>query len=93
MHQSGQHAYTDHITKTGNPTLRWLMTEVAWGAVRFDPHWKQVFERLQRRLGTSIAIIAIARKLLVVVYHLRIKHEPYARLQPQAFVRKLQGWA
>jgi hypothetical protein len=37
--------------------------------VEHHPHWKQVFERLEPHLGRSKAIVAMARKLLVAVWH------------------------
>jgi hypothetical protein len=41
--------------------------------VRHHPFWKKEFERLAPRLGRSKAVVAIARKLLVVVWHLLSK--------------------
>lgn len=93
LHQSGDQSYSGHITRAGSPNLRWLLVEAAWSAVRFDPHWQQVYEGIQRRRGRSIAIVAIARKILVVVWHLLSNHSTYYYLQPQIFVRKLQEWA
>lgn len=93
LHQSGQRAKTGPITKAGNPQLRWLMTEAAQIAVRFDPHWQQVCQRIQQKHGKGVALVAVARKLLVVVWHLLHDQTLYYHLQPQMFVRKLQEWA
>jgi hypothetical protein len=38
-------------------------------AVQHHVHWKLEFERLQARLGRSKAVVAIARKLLLTVWH------------------------
>lgn len=43
------------------------MVDAANDAVRHHPYWKKEFERLEYRLGCSRAIVAFARKLLVVV--------------------------
>ena len=69
------------------------MVEAAWNAVRWDPHWKRVYENIKQRRGSSIAIVAIARKLLVVVWYLLHDHRHYYHLKPAMFVRKLQDWA
>lgn len=92
-HQSGHQAYNGHITKAGTPILRWLMVEAARTAIRFDPHWQQVYRRIKRRRGDGIAVVAVARKLLVVIWHLLTRKTPYYHLQPKTFVTKLQNWA
>lgn len=45
------------------------MVEAAHSASRWHGHWRAEFERLRPRLGHSKALVAIARKLLVVVWH------------------------
>ncbi len=93
LHQSGRHRYHGHITKAGSPQLRWLLVEAARSAVRFEPHWQRVYQRIRSRRGDAIAIVAVARKLLVVIWHLLHEQSIYYHLQPQVFVRKLQEWA
>ena len=93
LNQTGSHAYSGHITKAGSPELRWLMVEAARSAVRFDPHWQRVYERLKSRRGSNIAAVAVARKLLVAIWHLLHDRACYFYLRPQSFVRKLQDWA
>jgi transposase len=93
QHQSGKHSYHGHITKAGNTLLRWLMVEAARTAVRWDPYWRRVHARIAHRRGSSIATVAVARKLLVSVWHLLTDRAIYFHLQPQTFVRKLQDWA
>jgi len=93
LYQSGDRAFYGHITKGGNPLLRWLMVEAARSAVRYDPHWRQIHDRIAHRRGTNIATVPVARKLLVVIWHLLTEKSVYCHLRPQAFVRKLQEWA
>ena len=93
LHQSGNHSYNKPITKQGRSMLRWLMVEVAWSAVRWDDHWRNVYDRIARRRGPNIAIVAVARKLLVVIWHMLTDQTPYFYLRPQTYVTKLQQWA
>ena len=93
QYQSGQHAFNGHITKTGSPLLRWLMVEAARVAVRWDPHWRQLYQRIATRRGSNIATVAVARELLVVIWCLLTRQTTYHHLQPQTFVTKLQEWA
>jgi transposase len=58
-----------HVTREGPPTVRKLLCEAAWQAVRRSPKVKGWFERIG---GTEpgrrkIALVAVARKLAVVM--------------------------
>lgn len=68
VHASGETFTTGRITKRGRKDLRWAMVEAARCAVRHHPHWKEEHARLSRSIGQKKAIVAIARKLLVVVW-------------------------
>ena len=70
VHASGQTYQTGRITKQGRCELRTTMIEAAWVAVEHHPHWKAQFERLTHSIGKRKAIVAIARKLLVAVWHI-----------------------
>ena len=74
VHDSGQIHATGHITKAGRRDLRGAMVDAANAAVRHHPYWKKELERLEFRLGRSKAIVAIARRLLVAVWHI-LKNE------------------
>ena len=93
QHQSGQRGYFGHITKAGTSLLRWLLVEAAQAAVRWDSHWQAVHARIARRRGTAIATVAVARKLLVVIWHMLTEASNYQHLRPQSYVTKLQHWA
>ena len=69
VHDTGQTHYNGRITKAGRKDIRWVMVEAANHATRHHPHWKAEFARLEPRLGRNKAMVAIARKLLVSVWH------------------------
>ena len=73
VHDSGMTHSNGRITKTGRKDLRRVMVNAANHAVEHHPHWKEVFERMEPHLGRSKAIVAIARKLLVAVWHVLTK--------------------
>jgi len=56
-------------TKQGRRELRLARVEAAWIAVQTDPHWQARCEQLTARLERQQASVAIARKLLVGVWH------------------------
>lgn len=65
-----------HISKEGNPFLRWVLVEAATVAVQHDPEMKHMYWRLIERRGKSIAKVAMARKLLIRLYWmLRRRHQ------------------
>ncbi|MBI1877901.1 MAG: IS110 family transposase, partial [Chloroflexi bacterium] len=69
VHASGQTHRSGGITKQGRKELRASLIEAAWVAVRYNQHWREQFEALAFRIGRQRAIVAIARKLLVVIWY------------------------
>lgn len=93
VHDSGQTHRTGRITKVGRRELRAAMVEAAQTAVRTHAYWKEQFARLEPRLGRNKAIVAIARKLLVVVWHVLSDETADRQAQPQLVARKLLAMA
>jgi len=56
------------ISKQGNSMMRYLLTEAAQTAARFDPEWRRDYQRLKFRRHSAVAKVAIARKLAVRLY-------------------------
>ena len=75
VHASGETYATGRITKSGRRDLRFAMVEAARHAVQDHPHFKVEYERLCKTIGKKKAMVAIARKLLVMVWHLLAKGE------------------
>lgn len=76
VHESGQTHKDKKITKKGRRELRWAMAEAAWRAVRMSPFWKAEYEKhLNRMHKPNQAIVVIARKLLVAIWHVLSKGE------------------
>lgn len=64
--------------KKGNKYLRVAMIAVAWGAVRMkDSYWKALFGQLRKRMKAQKAIVAVARRLLKVIYKVIKQKEIY----------------
>ena len=76
VHDSGKEHIQKRITKSGRKELRWALVEAAWRAIRNSPYWKEQYEKYLRRMRKpNQAIVVIARKLLVVVWHVLTKQE------------------
>jgi transposase len=77
VHQSGQQCYHGRITKQGNAYIRWAMIEVAQTAIRYDTTLGRWHLKLSVKRGKNKATVACARKLLVAIYHMLQKNQPY----------------
>jgi transposase len=93
LEQSGVKLRGKGITKEGRRELRWALVEVAWRAVKADPHWRKYFENLKKRMHTNQAIVAIARHLLTVIWSVLTHHEPYRHYSPERIAYKYLTWA
>ena len=93
VHASGQTYQTGHITRQGRKEMRAALVESAWMAVEHHPYWKAQFERLSARIGKKKAIVAIARKLLVVVWHVLSKQEADRNADQAMVTRTMMEWA
>lgn len=56
------------ITKAGSPLLRWAMIQLAQRMKRYSARWRSNFERIARKAGKKKATVAIARRLLRVIF-------------------------
>lgn len=92
IHASGQTHRTGGITKQGRKELRAVLIEAAWIAVRYDQHWREQFDPLADRIGRQKAIVAIARKLLVVIWHVLTAQVADRKAQPQQVARYFITW-
>ena len=93
VHDSGQTHYTGRITKKGRKELRWALVEAAWAAVRSHPYWREQFHKLTRRMKSSKAIVAVARKLLVVIWHVLSERAADRKAVPDMVAFKLMTWS
>jgi transposase len=92
VYASGLTHRTGGITKQGRRELRRVLVEAAWTAVRYDQHWQSQFESLAYRIGPEKAIVAIARKLLVVIWHVLTAQVADRRAVPQQVARYFIHW-
>ncbi len=92
VHSSGLTHRTGGITKQGRKELRRVLIEAAWTAVRYDQHWQEQFEHLAYHIGREKAIVAIARKLLVIIWHVLTAKVADRRAEPQQVARYFITW-
>ena len=93
VHDSGMTMRSGKITKAGRRDLRTVLIEAAQAASSSHPHWQAELARLEPRLGHNKAIVAIARKLLIAVWHVLAKQQPDRFVEPEMVSQKLLRFA
>jgi len=88
-HSSADNVRRGHISKQGSRWLRWVMVEAAVHAFR-DVELRQLFIRIARRRGAKIARVAVARRLLTLVYY-ALRSETGCRSYPVSSNPKVEA--
>jgi transposase len=79
-----------HITKAGSRNARWLAIEAAHTIARSSSPMAATYHRIRRRKGHQVAVTALARKLVVVVWHVLTTQQPYRYAAPERTRLKLR---
>lgn len=66
---SGERTRVGHISREGNRLLRWALVLAATQAARRPGPLRAWYRTVQRRKGTRVARVALARRLSEIVYH------------------------
>ena len=78
VYQSADKYYNGRITKRGSKTARWILIQIAQAAARTkNSKLKEFFNRKKKSIGHSKAIVALARKIATIIWHLITKDEMY----------------
>jgi transposase len=91
VRQSGEApARHGQISKQGSPQARHMLCEAAWIVVRTPGPLRAFYRRLRARRGAQIALVATARKLCVLFWHLLTREQDYAFGRPSLYRHKLR---
>lgn len=93
LEQSGTKNRGKGITKEGRRELRWALVEAAQMAVKSDPLWKRRFQEMQKRMHRNQAIVAVARRLLELVWVVLTRRQPYRHFSQERIAYKYLTWA
>jgi transposase len=66
------------ITKAGSGMARWLLAQVTYHVLRKDQKLREWYKRIKRRRGSSIARVAVMRKLATIIWHMLSRRKTYA---------------
>ena len=83
VRQSGNSAPVHgRISKTGRAHIRGVLVEAAWSASRAPGPLRGFYQRVKARRGFQKAVVATARKMTVLAWHLITKDQDYAFARP-----------
>lgn len=74
---SGERTRRSRITKEGSRWLRWILVEAALHTVRQQGKIRDLYVRISQKKGHNKAIVAAAREMLVSIYWMLRRMEPY----------------
>jgi len=91
VRQSGsERARHGRISKQGASQTRAMLAEAAFVAVSTPGPMRAFYQRVSARRGKQIAIVAVARKLTVLFWHMLTRAEDYAFARPSLTAHKLR---
>lgn len=76
--QSGSVLRMGRIHQQGPRVLRWILTTCAHAAVKSPGKFQRLFRKWEKRLGRGKAIVAVAHKMIEVIFALLARNEPYS---------------
>jgi transposase len=89
VRQSGNSAPVHgRISKTGRAHVRGVLVEAAWSASRAPGPLRAFYQRVKARRGFQKAVVATARKMTVLAWHLVTKDQDYAFARPALVTHK-----
>jgi len=89
-YQSGDKTYHGHITKRGNSHARWMLVEAAQCVDDHPGPLGHFFRKLAKKKNRNVAVVATARKLVVIAWHMLKNDEPYRYAIPRSTEEKLR---
>lgn len=86
---SANNVYHGPITKQGRSHARWMMVQAAQHLDRHPGPLGVFFRRMAKKKNRNVAVVATARKMVTIAYHMLTNNEPYRYAIPAATDKKL----
>ena len=68
-HDSGDKEHPGKITKRANTHLRYLLVEVTWTAIRYNPYYLNIYKKYRQHMKENRALVRTAGKLTNEIYY------------------------
>ena len=80
------------ITKKGRKTTRSFLSQIIFHVINSNEAYKEFYAEKKKAKGSGKAIVAVMRKLVVVIYKMLKRGEKYYYMKEKLYNRKLTGW-
>jgi transposase len=87
--QSADKCYHGPITKQGRGHARWMLVQAAQHFATNPGPLGVFFRRLAKKKNRNVAVVATARKLVTIAWHMLKNNEPYRYAEPRTTQSKL----
>jgi transposase len=87
--QSGDKCYHGPITKQGRSHARWLLVQAAQHLDCHPGPLGHFFRKICKKKNRNVAVVACARKLVTIAWHMLKNNEPYRYAQSRTVDEKL----
>ena len=87
--QSATRCYHGSITKAGRSHTRWMLVQAAQAVLKHPGPLGFFFRRLRSRKTHNVAVVATARKLAILAWHVLTTGQPYRYAIPATTQAKL----
>ncbi len=81
VYQSGN-VRRDGGIKQGSKIMRHILVQDAWQAIRRSRKLRKFYQKLKRKKGPKVAIVAVARKMLKIMWFMLTREEEYLAEKP-----------
>ena len=88
--QSAERCHHGPITKAGRSHARMMLTQAVQALARQQHPVGAFFRRIAKRKNRNVAVIATARKLATIAWHVLVSGEPYRYAPPETTAAKLR---
>jgi transposase len=89
VHQSAERCYHGPITRQGNGKARWMLIQAAQHVAAHPGPLGVFFRRILKKKNRNVAVVAAARKLACIAWHMLKRNEPYRYSLPEPTQNKL----
>ncbi len=90
MHQSGTTFYNGRITKEGSKRLRWILIQCAHASIKANSKINEFYSKIAKRRGDNKAVVAVARKLIKIIYAVLSSKNPSLYGNPEKTENKIK---
>lgn len=87
-HQSANHCVYGRITKQGNAHARWLLVQAAQHLGAYRGPLGHTMRNIMKRKNRKVAVVACARKLAVLIWHVLSSGESFRYAVPKTLEAK-----